>query len=49
MTPQEVQLVQKIFEQVVPIKEVAAELFYGRLFELDPSLRSLFHADLTEN
>jgi hypothetical protein len=24
------------------------ELFYARLFELDPSLRSLFHADIPE-
>ncbi|CAN5766391.1 hypothetical protein BH11GEM2_BH11GEM2_10810 [soil metagenome] len=27
---------------VLPIADQAATLFYGRLFELDPSLRSLF-------
>lgn len=33
---------------VEPIAEQAAELFYGRLFELDPSLRSLFKGDMAE-
>jgi hemoglobin-like flavoprotein len=46
MTPEQRSLVQKSFEQVLPIADVAAELFYGRLFELDPSLRLLFRGDL---
>jgi len=33
---------------VEPISEQAAELFYNRLFELDPSLRQLFKSDMTE-
>lgn len=41
-------LVQTSFEKVAPIADTAAALFYGRLFELDPSLRPMFPADLTE-
>jgi hemoglobin-like flavoprotein len=33
---------------VLPISETAAALFYTRLFELDPSLRPMFRADLKE-
>lgn len=46
MTPQEIHLVQDGFEKVAPIAETAATLFYGRLFELDPSLRALFKSDM---
>ena len=48
MTPEKVGLVQSTWSKVVPIKETAAELFYGRLFELDPSLRALFNGDLKD-
>jgi hemoglobin-like flavoprotein len=48
MTPEQKKLVQESFEKVLPIADVAAELFYGRLFELDPSLRHLFHGDMKE-
>lgn len=41
-------LVQESFALVEPIAEQAAELFYNRLFELDPSLRSLFTSDIAE-
>ena len=33
---------------MVPIAELAASLFYGRLFALDPALRSLFSNDTIE-
>ena len=46
MKPEEINLVQSTWAQVVPIKEQAAELFYGRLFELDPSLEPLFKGDM---
>jgi hemoglobin-like flavoprotein len=46
MTPQQVQIVQRTFQKVAPIAEVAAELFYARLFELDPQLRLLFKSDM---
>jgi len=42
MTATHVALVQASFEHVRPILEPAALMFYERLFELDPSLRSLF-------
>lgn len=48
MTPQDIELVQQSWKSVVPIKEQAASLFYGRLFELDPMLRPLFKGDMTE-
>ena len=48
MTPQQKHLVQTTFAQVAPIADDAAALFYGRLFELDPSLRPMFTTDLKE-
>src|SRR5262245_8268570 len=48
MTPHQKMLVQTTFAQVAPIAETAAALFYARLFELDPSLRPMFSADLNE-
>lgn len=37
-----VALVQGSFEKVKPIAPAAAEIFYSKLFELDPTLRPLF-------
>lgn len=48
MTPESKRLVKESWEKVAPISEVAAALFYGRLFELDPSLRHLFRGDMAE-
>jgi hemoglobin-like flavoprotein len=48
VTPEQKVLVQESFAHVVPIADTAAELFYGRLFELDPSLRLLFRGDMRE-
>ena len=48
MAPEKIALVQDSWEKVKPISEQAAALFYGRLFELDPSLKSLFKGDMTE-
>jgi len=42
MTLKQKQLVQNTWKKVLPISESAATLFYGRLFELDPSTRPLF-------
>jgi hemoglobin-like flavoprotein len=33
---------------VLPIKEQAAELFYGKLFEMDPELKALFKGDMVQ-
>lgn len=48
MTPEEIKLVRNSFAKVVPIKAEAAELFYGRLFEVAPAVRPLFKADLKD-
>lgn len=48
MTPQQILLVRTTWEQVAPQPESAAVLFYRRLFELDPELRSLFKGDMNE-
>lgn len=48
MTPEQKFIVQASFAKVVPIAEQAAQIFYGRLFELDPSLKPLFKGDMKE-
>ena len=42
MTPDQIELVQESFRHVAPIREKAAELFYGRLLSTDPSTVPLF-------
>ena len=48
MTPDQVKLVQQSFSKVAPISDQAAVMFYGRLFEIAPQVKSMFPADLTE-
>jgi hemoglobin-like flavoprotein len=48
MTPEQIEIVQESFSKVAPISEQAAALFYGRLFEIAPPVRSLFHGDMRE-
>src|SRR3954454_13098806 len=48
MTPEQVNLVQQSFAKVAPISEQAAVLFYDRLFEVAPSVKAMFPADMTE-
>lgn len=48
ITPQQKQLVQGTWASVVPIADTAAELFYGRLFELDPAVKPMFKGDMSE-
>jgi len=48
MTPQQKELVQQTWTMVVPIADTAAELFYGRLFELEPSYKAMFKNDMSE-
>jgi nitric oxide dioxygenase len=48
MTPNQIKLVQTSFAQVAPIAATAADLFYGRLFEIAPQVRSMFPEDLSE-
>jgi hemoglobin-like flavoprotein len=44
----DIMLVRTSFARVVPISEIAADLFYDRLFEIAPQVRTLFPADLRE-
>ena len=46
MTPQRVNQVQASVIKVVPIADLAAALFYGRLFEMAPETRALFCDDM---
>ncbi len=48
MNAEQITLVQNSFEKVLPIAETAAELFYGRLFEIDPATKHLFKGDMQE-
>lgn len=48
MTPEQVKCVQDSFAKVRPIAGTAADLFYGRLFEITPQARALFPEDMTE-
>jgi hemoglobin-like flavoprotein len=46
MKAERIDLVKKTFEQVRPMGTLATELFYSRLFQLDPTLRPMFKHDL---
>src|SRR5439155_18385100 len=48
MTQEQKVLVKNSFEKVRPIADAAADLFYDRLFTVDPSLRVLFKGDLKQ-
>ncbi len=47
MTPEQITLVKSSWAKVVPIADQAADIFYGRLFEVAPSVRPLFKDDMT--
>ena len=46
VSPEQVGLVQESWRKVLPISDTAAELFYKRLFTLDPALKPLFKGDM---
>lgn len=48
LTPEQVSLVQDSWKQVAGIADTAADLFYSKLFEMDPALRPLFPEDMSE-
>lgn len=48
MTSEDILLVQLSWRKVLPIKDEFADLFYFKLFELDPSLRLLFSDELEQ-
>jgi hemoglobin-like flavoprotein len=48
LSAEQIKLVQETFKKVVPIKEQAASMFYARLFETQPRLKTLFKGSLPE-
>ena len=48
MDSTQIKLVQDSFAKVAPISEQAAAIFYDRLFEVAPSVKAMFPADMTE-
>jgi nitric oxide dioxygenase len=48
MTPHQVLLVQSTFSTVQPMTATAAELFYKRLFEIEPATAALFQGDMRQ-
>ena len=44
MTPEQTRLVRHTWNQVAPSADAAADMFYRRLFEIDPATRKLFRA-----
>ncbi len=48
MTHEDILLVQFSWRRMLPVRDAAAELFYLKLFELDPTLRALFPADMDQ-
>ena len=44
MTPRQVELIRASWTAVEPIADVAATLFYDRLFEQDPAIRRMFRS-----
>lgn len=48
LTKRQITLVQHSWAKVLPIADQAAELFYAKLFQLDPQLQLLFTTDQKE-
>ena len=48
MTDQDARLVQESWSQIEFLQDMVGELFYTRLFELDPASRELFAVDARE-
>lgn len=48
ITARQISIIQDSFAKVKPIADQAAELFYNKLFEYDPAVRSLFQSDMKE-
>jgi nitric oxide dioxygenase len=46
LSDSQIKLIQSNFQKVIPISELAAQIFYDKLFEYDPSLRKLFKGDI---
>ena len=47
MTPKQIELVQSTWAHIAPQSVHAAEVFYSRLFQLEPTLRYMFPPDMS--
>jgi nitric oxide dioxygenase len=48
MDKRQIGLVKTTWEQVIPVANSAADMFYEKLFEMDGSLRAMFPRDLSD-
>ena len=48
MNDEQIKMVKKSWDKVAPISSTAAELFYGRLFEVAPGVRALFPVEMAD-
>jgi hemoglobin-like flavoprotein len=48
LTPQQIALVQSTFRSVQPMAATAGELFYTRLFEIEPAATALFKGNMKQ-
>lgn len=48
INPEQKELVQKTWLMVMPIADTAAEIFYNRLFELEPAFKAMFKSDMSK-
>jgi hemoglobin-like flavoprotein len=48
MTPHQIELVQSTFRTVQPMAATAADIFYKRLFEIEPAANALFKGNMRE-
>jgi nitric oxide dioxygenase len=46
LTPEQIKTVQDSFDRVFPVKEDLSESFYNVLFDMAPSVRSMFPEDM---
>lgn len=46
MNAEQIQLVRSTRKRILPMRTTVVELFYSKLFELEPRLRPLFKVDL---
>jgi hemoglobin-like flavoprotein len=48
MTTHQIHTIRQTFSLIAPMPDAVATAFYGRLFELDPTLRSMFPTTLVD-
>jgi len=48
LTPAQIEIVQSTFRSTQPVSTTAAEIFYKRLFEIDPGTAALFKGSMKE-